>query len=134
MAIFRRFFYFDHDDRLLNDVIHFRLDQIDQRGDATLGRLFDFDRTATDRSNGFSNEIHVDLRRVSKRTENRRNERTNERTILLFQFGENLNDVRFARQTNHDVQFLQLHVNRIVVLDEEHFDLFLQHIGSKIPR
>ena len=43
--------YFDHDNSFLNDVVHFRLDQIDQCTDAPFGRLFHFDGASTDGPN-----------------------------------------------------------------------------------
>lgn len=36
-----------------------------------------------------------------------------------------LRDVGLRCQSDHDVQFLQLDVDRIVVLDKKHFDLLL---------
>lgn len=40
-----------------------------------------------------------------------------------------LGDVGLRGQADHDVQFLQFHIYRVVVLDEEHLDLLLQDLG-----
>lgn len=40
-----------------------------------------------------------------------------------------LGNVGLRGQADHDVQFLQFHIDRVVVLDKEHFDLLLQDLG-----
>lgn len=39
-----------------------------------------------------------------------------------------LGNVGMRGQTDHDVQFLQLDVDRVIVLDKEDFDLLLQDL------
>lgn len=39
-----------------------------------------------------------------------------------------LGDVGLRGQADHDVQFLQFHVNWVVVFDKEHFDLLLEDL------
>lgn len=39
-----------------------------------------------------------------------------------------LGNVSLRGQADHDVQFLQFHVDWVVVLDKEHFDLLLQDL------
>ena len=61
--------YFDHHDCFLDHVIDFRLNQIDQGADTSLGRLFDFDGASTDRPDRLPNEINIDLSGISKATQ-----------------------------------------------------------------
>lgn len=42
--------------------------------------------------------------------------------------GEYLGDVGLRGQADHDVQFLQFHINWVIVLDKEHFDLLLEDL------
>lgn len=39
-----------------------------------------------------------------------------------------LGDVGLRGQADHDVQFLQFHINWVIVLDKEHFDLLLEDL------
>lgn len=39
-----------------------------------------------------------------------------------------LGNVGLRGQADHDVQFLQFHIDRVVVLDKEHLDLLLQDL------
>ena len=48
---------------------------------------------------------------------------------LLLEFGEDLGDVGLVGEADHDVQLLQFDVDRVVILDEEHFHLVFQDIG-----
>ncbi len=52
----------------------------------------------------------------------------------LLEFGEHLRYVGLVRETNHDVQLLQLHVDWVVVLNEENFHLMLQDVRSEVSR
>ncbi len=45
----------------LNDVVDFRLDEVQQGGDATLGGLLHFDGATADGSNGLPDEVNVHL-------------------------------------------------------------------------
>ena len=49
---------------------------------------------------------------------------------LLFQFGEDLSDVRLVGETDQDLEFLELYVDRVVILDKEHLHLMLQNVWS----
>lgn len=60
------------------------------------------DGTPADSPDGLPDEVHVDLGRV------------------LLELAQHLRDVRLRREADHDVQLLQLHVDRVVVLHEEH--------------
>ena len=46
----------------------------------------------------------------------------------LLQFSQNVGDVGGVGQADHDVQFLQLHVDGVVVLHVEHLDVLLQNV------
>lgn len=92
---------FDDDDCFLNDVVDLRLDEIEECSDAPLGGRFDFDRTPSDGSDGFPYEIDVHF------------------GCVFFKFTEHLSYVRLRCQSDHYVELLELHVNWVVVLDEE---------------
>lgn len=47
--------------------------------------------------------------------------------IVVFHVGY-LSDVGLRGQADHDVQFLQFHIDGVVVLDKEDFDLLLQDL------
>jgi len=49
-------------------------------------------------------------------------------TMLWSAVSRYLSDVGLGGQADHDVQLLQLHVDGVVVLDEEHLDLLLQDL------
>ena len=49
---------------------------------------------------------------------------------VLFQFGEDLCDVRLIGETDQDFEFLKFHVDRIVVFDEEHLHFMLENVRS----
>ena len=101
----------DHDDGLLDDVAHARLDQLDQHVDAPLRCRLDPDRTPPNRPHRSTHEVDVHLGRV------------------LFQLEEHLVDRLLPRQLHHNLQLLDLHVDRVVVLAEEHPDLVFEHLG-----
>lgn len=48
----------------------------------------------------------------------------------LFELSQNLCNVPLVGQTDHDVQLLQFHVDRVVVFHEEHFHLMLEDVWS----
>lgn len=48
--------------------------------------------------------------------------------VVVFHVGY-LGDVGLRGQAYHDVQFLQFHIDRVVVLYKEHLDLLLQDLG-----
>ena len=101
----------DHHDRLLHHVVHFRLDQIQERRDAPLRRRLHLDGAPPDGPHRLAHEVHVHLRRV------------------LLQLAEDLRDVGLRRQPDHDVQLLEFDVDRVVVLDEEHLHFVLEDVG-----
>ena len=53
------------------------------------------------------------------------------RQHLLFQFGQDLRDIRCIGQTDHDVEFLEFNVDRVVVFNEEHFHFILKNVRSR---
>uniref|UniRef100_A0A915LB25 Uncharacterized protein n=1 Tax=Romanomermis culicivorax TaxID=13658 RepID=A0A915LB25_ROMCU len=61
------FDYFDNDNGLLNDVVDFSLYQIQQGLDASFGRLFNFNSATSNGTDGFPNEIDVNLSSVPSR-------------------------------------------------------------------
>lgn len=71
-----------------------------------------FDGATSDGTDGLADEVHVDLGGI------------------LLELGQDLCDVALGGETDHDVQLLQLDVDRVVVLDEEHFHLFFQDVWS----
>ena len=48
---------------------------------------------------------------------------------LLFELRKNASDISTVNQTDHNIQFLQLDINGIIVLHKEHFDVVLQDVG-----
>lgn len=91
----------DDDDRFLDDVVHLGLDQVEQGRDAALGGRLDFDRAAADRADGLSDEVDIDF------------------GCVLLQLAQHLGDVGLRGEPDHDVELLELHVDRVVVLDEK---------------
>ena len=47
---------------------------------------------------------------------------------LLLELREDGADVLTVTETYHDVEFLQLHIDGVVVLDEKDLDLLLQYV------
>lgn len=52
----------------------------------------------------------------------------------LFELSEDLSDVALVGESDHDVQFLQLDVDWVVVLHKEHLHLRLQNVRSANTR
>ena len=48
--------------------------------------------------------------------------------------GEYLGNVGLRGQADHDVQFLQFHINWVVVFNKEHFDLLLEDLRPEHKR
>ena len=51
---------------------------------------------------------------------------------LLLELSQDIGNVGRGGQTNHDVKLLQFHVDGIVVLDKEHFDVFFQNLWPEV--
>mmetsp|Transcript_10368 Transcript_10368/g.32381 ORF Transcript_10368/g.32381 Transcript_10368/m.32381 type:complete len:728 (+) Transcript_10368:216-2399(+) len=98
----------DHDCCLLHDVIHLRLEELQQHLDGPLARPLKLDRDAPDRANSLPDEIDVDTRGV------------------LLELQQDLLEVLLGDEHDHDVYLLQLDVHWIVVLAEEHLDITRQ--------
>lgn len=49
---------------------------------------------------------------------------------LLFQFCKSLGNILLVCKSDHDVQFLKLDIDGVIVLNKEHFHLILQNIRS----
>lgn len=58
--------YFDDNDGLLDNIVDFGLNELDQRGHTLLGRLFDLNGASADGSHRFAHKVHVDLSGVSE--------------------------------------------------------------------
>ena len=102
----------DHDHGLLHHVVGLLLDQRQQRLHTALGHLLQTDGETADGAHGLANDLHIDLLRVA------------------LELGQHLLDVALRGELHHDVHLLLLHVDRVVVLAEEHADLRLQHVGT----
>ena len=50
---------------------------------------------------------------------------------ILFELSQCLSDIRLICKPDHDIQFLHLHVYRVIVLYKEYFQFMLQYIWSE---
>jgi hypothetical protein len=57
--------YLNDDDGLLDDVVDFVFDQIQQGSNATLSRRRNLDAAATNGANRFAHKIHINFIRIS---------------------------------------------------------------------
>ena len=136
--------HLDDDDGLLHDVVDLGLDEVEQRADAAFRRLLHLDGTTSDGAHRLAHKVHVNLCSIPTSTHNISSSHINllvtvamflfmlkkcsltvdlVRRHLLFEFGQHLGDVRLVSEADHDVELLQLHVDWIVVLNEENFHL-----------
>lgn len=99
---------FDHNNGLLNDVIHLGLDQLEQYVDTTLCCLLELDRAATNSTDGTAHELDVDFSRI------------------LLKLHENLVNVPIGCQLDHDLKFLHLHIYWIIVLAEKDLNMHIR--------
>mmetsp|Transcript_10469 Transcript_10469/g.36831 ORF Transcript_10469/g.36831 Transcript_10469/m.36831 type:complete len:710 (+) Transcript_10469:291-2420(+) len=102
----------DDDTGLLHDVVHLRLDQLQQHGDGPLASALELHGDAADGAHGLPHEVYIDARGV------------------LLEFQQDLFEVLFRDEHHHDVHLLQLDVHRVVVLAEEHLDVRGEDAGA----
>mmetsp|Transcript_61830 Transcript_61830/g.177325 ORF Transcript_61830/g.177325 Transcript_61830/m.177325 type:complete len:728 (+) Transcript_61830:225-2408(+) len=95
----------DDDTGLLHDVVHLRLDQLQQHGDGPLAGALELHGDAADGAHGLPHEVYIDARGV------------------LLEFQQDLFEVLLRDEHYHDVHLLQLDIHRVVVLAEEHLDV-----------
>ena len=92
----------DDDDGLLHNVVDLGLDKVEEHLDAALGSLLELDGAASDGAHGLAHELDIDFCRI------------------LLELHQHLLDVAFGCEHDHDLELLHLHVDRVVVLAEEH--------------
>ena len=49
----------------------------------------------------------------------------------LLELSKRLADIRLIGETNHNVKFLQLHIDRVIVFNKKYFQLVLEDIRSE---
>lgn len=100
----------DHN-RLLDDVVHLGVDQIQQSVHALLAGALDLDGDLTDGLDGASHKVHIDFQGV------------------FLQFRQKLVDIALTGYPDHDLEFLELDVRWVVVLAEENAELLSEDVG-----
>ena len=53
-------------------------------------------------------------------------------SALLFELSKDLGNVGLVCQTNHDVEFLQFHVDWVVIFHKEYFHFMFQDVWAEI--
>ena len=55
-----------------------------------------------------------------------------QKSNLLLEFGQDISNVAWGAQTDHNVQLFQFDVDRIVVFHKKHFDFFLENLWTVV--
>eukprot|EP01137_Pigoraptor_chileana_P028939 Opistho-2@13440 len=102
----------DHDNGLLHNIVDLRLDELEERLDATLSGALNLDGAASNGTDRLAHEVHINLRGI------------------LLELGKDLRNVVVGGEADHNVKLLQLDVDGVIVLDKEHLRLLAQDLGA----
>merc|ERR1719343_1616935 len=97
---------------LCDNLVHLCLNKFKQHTNAALCCSFEFNSASTNRRNGLTDEIDVNLSRV------------------FLKFKQDLINILFRNQLDDDFKFLHLHINGVIVLAEKYLDFVFQNMRS----
>ena len=101
----------DHHDHLLHHIANLGVDQLEKHVDRLLSTLLNLDRHLTDRADRLLHKVHVNLHRI------------------FLELVKQLVCVAVVCYSDHDLQFCEFEIRRVVVLAEEHSQLLVQDTG-----
>mmetsp|Transcript_26227 Transcript_26227/g.55615 ORF Transcript_26227/g.55615 Transcript_26227/m.55615 type:complete len:290 (-) Transcript_26227:1023-1892(-) len=108
LLVARRIFPEDvlnHDSGLLHDIVHLRLDELEEDADGAFASTLELHGHTADGAHRLPHEVHIHAGGI------------------LLELEEYLLEVFLGDEHHHDVDLLQLHVDGIVVLAEEHLHI-----------
>jgi len=98
----------DHHDHLLHHIANLCVDELEEHIDCLLSTLLNFDRHLTNRTDRLLHKVHVNLHRI------------------FLELVKQLVCVAVVCYSDHDLQFCEFEIRRVVVLAEEYSQLLVQ--------
>lgn len=95
-----------HDDRFLDYIRNFSFESLPQALNTFVSHFLQLYSAFAHGINGFSNKLHIHL------------------VNILFEFVENHQDIFIVGNFGHNFELLELHIERIMVVDKEYLQLF----------
>lgn len=95
-----------HDDSFLNYIRNFSFESLPQTLDTFVSHLLQFYSTFAHGIYGLSNKLHIHL------------------VNILLEFVENHQDILIVGNFGHHFELLELHIERIMIVDKEYLQLF----------
>lgn len=100
----------DDNNSFLDDVVHFSIDEIQQRVNTALASALNLNGNLADCSDGSADKVHIDFKGI------------------LLQFGQELVHIAVVGYAHQNLKFLELYILRVIVFAEENAEFFVENV------